>query len=459
MSAQWAQINALADEISGQWEFSLLGPNSTSFIASILSMMGINLKDVEPPDDLGNLGVDELVGGSNANHLLGFDGNDILKGGDGDDTLDGGNGNATATGDDTLLGDDGSEVLDAIGDDVLFGRDGDDVLVGNAGSDSLDGGSDDDYLFGDDPLFPISVPGDDTLLGGAGFDQLVGGSGDDSLDGGGDDDVLYGDSSTTGDFSGDDTIVGGAGNDQLVGGSGYDSLLGGAGDDTLDAAAPGDQDPELENGWDRLVGGEGADTFLCSGGDKVIDPDVDDELYLGGLLMTGGTWQYVEEFETEWWVGSHGEVYSGDLIDDVFYLYSISLFDEDWNEIDGVIIVGWDTGELGITLTGGPDQLQASLQVSFDTRSGSSVLTDRLDTPDDDDDEVTALIEGATGRPPALSVLSHGDILDSNDADLFPSHTSRWTGTSVDAGSGSAIAMVPSGNAAPSEDQVALMAA
>ena len=71
LDSKWAQMMDLADEISDRWEFDLDDPNSTSFIASILSMMGVNLKDVEPNDGLGDQGVDGLIGGANANYLRG----------------------------------------------------------------------------------------------------------------------------------------------------------------------------------------------------------------------------------------------------------------------------------------------------------------------------------------------------------------------------------------------------
>ena len=99
---------------------------------------------------------------------------------------------------------------------------GDDTLIGDAGSNKLEGRD-----------------GDDTLIGGEGFDDLHGGSGDDTLDGG----------------VGQDFLNGAAGNDVLFGGDGSDDLRGGN-DDTLDGGVDGDF-LSGDAGNDTLFGGEG----------------------------------------------------------------------------------------------------------------------------------------------------------------------------------------------------------
>ena len=62
------------------------------------------------------------------------------------------------------------------GDDTLRGGNGNDLLYGYDGSDTLSGQNDNDTLYGGS--------GTDSLDGGAGDDTLVGGSGNDTLDGG-----------------------------------------------------------------------------------------------------------------------------------------------------------------------------------------------------------------------------------------------------------------------------------
>jgi serralysin len=94
-----------------------------------------------------------------------------------DDVVTGTVPTATATGNDTLNGENGNDaILGLAGNDTLNGDNGNDVLDGGGGIDTLIGGNGDDMLFG-------SV-GIDTLMGGNGDDSLDGGAGDDSLTGG-----------------------------------------------------------------------------------------------------------------------------------------------------------------------------------------------------------------------------------------------------------------------------------
>jgi hypothetical protein len=190
---------------------------------------------------------------------------------------------------------------------------------------------------------------------------------------------------------------------------------------------------------------------LCSGYDVVLDPDAQDKLFLGGKLLTGGTWQYVEELETEMWVGPYGEVYSADLIDGVYYLYGVDFFDfsnGSWNSLDGVGILNWDDGELGIHLTGGPDQLLAS-------PSEASVLPHRLGARQQDD--ATAFTNDAPG---AFRTISYADVLEPSDALHGSSDTARWASPQADAAPSATATIVPIWNATPiSEDQTAHVAA
>ena len=79
------------------------------------------------------------------------------------------------SGDDTLRGGEGTEIM--------FGGADDDLLMGRGGDDELDGGSDFDTLMGG--------KGDDLLMGGGRPDELHGGKGDDTLSGGGGGDTFF----------------------------------------------------------------------------------------------------------------------------------------------------------------------------------------------------------------------------------------------------------------------------
>jgi len=127
------------------------------------------------------------------------------------------------SGNDTLTGDTGANVLEGkAGNDTVEGGSGADTLYGDDGNDYVSGGADNDSIYG--------WTGNDTLVGGAGADFLGGDDGDDSLDGGDGDDMLFG-------WSGNDSLVGGTGNDTLSGEAGNDTLDGGAGADSMDGGA------------------------------------------------------------------------------------------------------------------------------------------------------------------------------------------------------------------------------
>ncbi len=113
-----------------------------------------------------------------------------------------------SSGDDVLIGNSGSDILDGgAGNDVLGGNGGSDILKGDSGNDTLNGGNGRDELFGGD--------GDDSLIGGSGRNTLEGGSGDDTLIGDNDRDILNG-------GDGNDILIGKRGNDILDGGEGLD---------------------------------------------------------------------------------------------------------------------------------------------------------------------------------------------------------------------------------------------
>ena len=113
-----------------------------------------------------------------------------MNGGTGTDTLDASNANtdltidlaagtSTGQGTDTLSG--VENATGGTGNDTLTGNSGDNVLNGGTGNDTLAGNAGNDFAFGND--------GTDSLDGGAGNDRLASGAGAGTIDGGTDTNV------------------------------------------------------------------------------------------------------------------------------------------------------------------------------------------------------------------------------------------------------------------------------
>ncbi|MET0745190.1 MAG: M10 family metallopeptidase C-terminal domain-containing protein [Microvirga sp.] len=204
--------------------------------------------------------------------------------------------------DDTLIGNDGANVLDGRGGgDRMAGNGGDDIYFVDSRDDivreELAGGDDtvivlsrnlkigkianvETIIYADESTIqpgsgggePSPGAGDNTLtsliLGDSGNNTLDGGAGDDTIFGQGGADLIIGgrDSLASRDINntidvadledqtesddGNDALYGGSGNDTLLGGQGNDILDGGSGDDTLSGQA----------GVDVFRGGAGVDT-------------------------------------------------------------------------------------------------------------------------------------------------------------------------------------------------------
>ena len=178
--------------------------------------------------------VEDITGGSGADTLIGNDGRNVLDGGAGPDSLLGLGGNDVLT---DSGGDNAADRLDGgAGDDLLAGGRGPDTYIGGDGEDAitdyasrafgvtvtLDGVADDGAPgegdnAGTDVEDVTGTSAADTLVGNASDNELTGGAGDDTISGGAGNDGLSG-------GAGADTIDGGAGRDDLEGGSGADSL-------------------------------------------------------------------------------------------------------------------------------------------------------------------------------------------------------------------------------------------
>jgi Ca2+-binding RTX toxin-like protein len=182
--------------------------------------------------------VESINGGSGNDYLVGSPGNGVINGGPGNDTLVGGGGSKTLVGgpgldtvsyagrNDPVTVDLAAGTGDAAGEhdtlqqiENVTGGNGNDTILGDDGTNILDGGPGNDTIDG--------RGGNDQLFGGPGNDTLIGGPGDDTLDGGPGNDTLLG-------GPGNDTLNGGPGNDILDGGPGADVMAGGGGNDTVD---------------------------------------------------------------------------------------------------------------------------------------------------------------------------------------------------------------------------------
>lgn len=166
----------------------------------------------------GTAGDDNLVGNDNSEVIDGFEGNDVLVGAGGINTLRGGAGNDTY-----YVSSARDKVIDSSGHDTLHSKD----------SFELPENIEDIYLLGNANLEATGNNLNNLITGNSGANRLLGMNGDDTLTGGAGDDSLWGGAGTDALFGqgGDDLLFGGDGNDTLDGGAGRDLLYGGKGDD------------------------------------------------------------------------------------------------------------------------------------------------------------------------------------------------------------------------------------
>jgi VCBS repeat-containing protein len=258
--------------------------------------------------------IENAKGGAGNDTLLGSDGSNLLEGGAGDDTLVGG------AGDDLLAGGDGADTYvfgpGSGADEVTeSGRDTRLVINGVSGSDLYyrDGaihlGTDGDRIRIDlDEVAEVTVGG--VSYKGAEvqalMNTLISDSGDLDLGDGKERGRLLG----TGDWrlggnelanllhgnEGHNTLEGGAGNDTLLGGGGDDAVYGGEGGDVLIAQA----------GNDLLEGGEGDDTYVLESGNALIRDDAganvlkiaDEDIDFGADAGSGisGLWMNLADY-------------------------------------------------------------------------------------------------------------------------------------------------------------------
>jgi Ca2+-binding RTX toxin-like protein len=186
--------------------------------------------------------------------------------------------------------------------DTLIGNDGDNVLDGRGGGDRMAGNGGDDVYYVDsrnDVVRELAGGGNDTVivlgrnLAGRTFANV--------------ENVIYVDASPAGPHGGgtppaggtpgqDSTIIGNAGNETLDGGAGGNTIFGQGGDDlviggrdslasrdinnTIDVADLEDK-TESDDGDDALYGGAGNDTILGGQGNDLLDGGHGDDMLSG----------------------------------------------------------------------------------------------------------------------------------------------------------------------------------
>jgi Ca2+-binding RTX toxin-like protein len=235
-------------------------------------------------------------------------------------------------------------------DDTLIGNDGANVLDGGAGADRMAGYGGDDVYFvdsADDVVREDAGGGNDTVVvlsrdlnieGFANVENIIyaDGSGSPSAAGSG------GTSSSGGDRALTSIIFGGAGGETLDGGAGGNTIFGLGGDDliiggrdslasrdinnTIDVADLVDQ-TESDDGDDALYGGEGNDTIRGGQGNDILDGGSGDDVMSGQAgvdIFRGGagsdTVDYSQESPFQLLVNLETNVASGGTAsDDTFY--------------------------------------------------------------------------------------------------------------------------------------------
>ena len=245
---------------------------------------------------------DGLFGNNEVNHIFGGAGNDTIHSFGGADTLDGGEGidlalfsagsavevdldengnaissfgdslisieniNGSVAGNDTISGNDFSNVLNGQGgDDILNGEGGDDTLIGSAGNDTIIGGAGIDSIDGGEGIDTVDFS---SASAGVIIDLDVnsaGAAGTPSQDGG----ILDAPPAAGGQVLEEvddvENIIGSNFNDGLFGNNEINLLQGGAGNDTIHSFG----------GADTLDGGEGIDLALFSAG-GAVEVDLDE---------------------------------------------------------------------------------------------------------------------------------------------------------------------------------------
>ncbi|GAA3713251.1 hypothetical protein GCM10022399_32480 [Terrabacter ginsenosidimutans] len=192
----------------------------------------------------GGAGLDRIFGNAGADVLYGQDAADVIEGNDGADWASGGDGDDLVYGGSRASGRTDKDPADA--GDILSGDTGDDILIGDNGT------VDDPSSSADAAAIPFDLAGTsvdagrgDQVFGGSGDDTAYGGLGDDRVNGGDDADHLEGN-------NGSDVVHGDRGEDEVVGGS-FQQASPGVGRPDAGDVLYGDAGPDIVTGDNAVV--------------------------------------------------------------------------------------------------------------------------------------------------------------------------------------------------------------
>ncbi|MFT7691453.1 MAG: Ca2+-binding RTX toxin-like protein, partial [Candidatus Latescibacterota bacterium] len=265
----------------------------------------------------GNAGSDQIWGGSGSDLILGNDGDDFLYGNAGADIIFGDSGRLALNGASQLHTVRANWNLDLIesdatasGADTIEGNDGDDIIVGGLANDSVHGNAGNDIAIGDGAtLTSVSnngnggfsvgsiatdlgagVGGNDTIAGDEGNDLLLGGFGNDALSGNAGHDLIAGDNAKVDGIAFQPSLqIARIETTDLAAVLGVDLISGDDGDDLLFGGVDADVITG-DNGNDIVVGDNGVVEGIAydAAGLERIDSIVSEVSALGGADSING---------------------------------------------------------------------------------------------------------------------------------------------------------------------------
>ena len=271
-------------------------PEETLTLSGIENITGSGFADNLTGDGEDN----EIVGGDGADTLIGGAGDDVLTGGDGTDTTSYADANAGISVDlrETVQQDTGGAGMDTISEiENVIGSTYDDTLLGDDTSNILDGGDGVDTVSYATATGEVIVnlatqtasgDGPDTLLN---FENIIGSDNNDTLTGDGQANVIIG-------GLGDDILTGGGGNDTVSYANAQASVFVdlAAGTGTVDTSGNGEPDSvgtdevDTLSGFLNAIGSDNNDTIAGDGGDNVLEGGGGiDTLSYANALATGVT--------------------------------------------------------------------------------------------------------------------------------------------------------------------------
>jgi Ca2+-binding RTX toxin-like protein len=293
------------------WDRISFDPSATSGVTVDLRIQGVAQNTGQ--------GMDTLIG---IEHLTGTPFNDTLIGTDGDNWLWGGSDG---------LGNDGNDIISALGgNDLVEVGHGNHLLDGGLGNDTLNvSGNSSDVTGGLTVSLALQGAAQNTgqgMMNLTGFENLSGSDFNDVLSGDGGDNILAGD----------------LGNDQLSGGAGNDTLYG-DGRVTVDTHGTGGSGPIVTyvdvgdlpfpdpSGNDVLNGGKGDDTLWGGGGDDVLTGGKGNDLFGFG---PGDGDDRITDFEKN---------------KDTIFFHGISGVDDfgdlTFTKVGNDVLISWGTGD------------------------------------------------------------------------------------------------------------------